>query len=1022
MIIPITNISFQGIKRKSNIIKQTISPEIEKKDFQYPKIPLINFTSQLNINKIDFEYGIQNNFFKLPQVTLSDGTVVQIQPDKSQLECAKKLSEGKSVLFDAPTGMGKTAVAHFVMGKNMAQGKKTVYTVPIKALANDKYAEFSKKYGKNNVGILTGDRKINANAPIVIMTTEIWDNQAQGLDENEASKIGTVIYDEAHYLADEERGFAWEHSMINSGTKGIQMLLLSATIGNADEIASWLDNLSENIKVERVSVSPQERPVPLIWHLYSNDPNQPFKRIMEGEVELKKLEDKTSEIKEFIYQCERYEEELRIKKSLEEKGLSYDEDDINIQLDEKFNSRYREQISERLVGLFGENWLRVDFDDEKNIKKLNREFPALNQVDINKLTALIKQSGTNVLTDRQKRALEIIYRAQYNSNLSYQMTDKDYEYTYQELRRKTAQNQQNSKVNTRTFKKILERQFYKLDESQLEQVTQLISKANVKNINAIHENWQPDDYTTLVEKLRNEDMLPAIIFKLAQNGCEQVAESLAGENEDENTAEAVNEQSMELDLLSLDEKQEVREIIKKYKNQGVYLGIDSQEDMLLRGWAVHHAGRMPQYKKLIEELFSKKLIKVVVATSTLGAGINMPARSVVMTNTAYAEYNDKEKQFEYVPLNANEFHQMTGRAGRRGIDNIGNVVLYNLHTPQDRFNKDDPNARKDKSEKIDELWRAYHLMNSEPDPIRSNFRPQPVMLAKYFSEHGDLQDIWKLIKSSLKIHLAKDPSKVEKQMYKKFENFTQVLLKQGYVFRNHKKQYTLTPKGEILALSQGMNPLMVAGALYDEKLANLEPAQLAQFAAHIQNDDNYAESDALKQLIQGKIAYLEKDEDNLIFLDEYLEVAGIFNDMESTIHRVLNEANVNKTEIRYSDSFSGLVGYMFARLNEINPDDSINNFEKIYMTQNIQTSADTKLNKNYERKATEGNIYKIITGAISTLKQITNICDWAISAPDLYPNTSYWEKVKENAQIAIDLLDKEPINNDPEYANKLSNI
>ena len=75
---------------------------------------------------------------------------------------------------------------------------------------------------------------------------------------------------------------------------------------------------------------------------------------------------------------------------------------------------------------------------------------------------------------------------------------------------------------------------------------------------------------------------------------------------------------------------------------------------------------------------------------------------------------------------------MTGRAGRRGIDNIGNVVLYNLHTPQDRFNKDDPNARKDKSEKIDELWRAYHLMNSEPDPIRSNFRPQPVCLQNIF--------------------------------------------------------------------------------------------------------------------------------------------------------------------------------------------------------------------------------------------------------------------------------------------------
>ena len=70
----------------------------------------------------------------------------------------------------------------------------------------------------------------------------------------------------------------------------------------------------------------------------------------------------------------------------------------------------------------------------------------------------------------------------------------------------------------------------------------------------------------------------------------------------------------------------------------------------------------------------------------------------------------------------------------------------------------------------------------------------------------------------------------------------------------------------------------------------------------------------------------------------------------------------------------------------------------------------------------EGNVYKIITGSISTLKQIVRICDFAISCDDKYPNTSYWETVKENASEAITLLEKEPINNDPEYANKSSNI
>jgi hypothetical protein len=108
-------------------------------------------------------------------------------------------------------------------------------------------------------------------------------------------------------------------------------------------------------------------------------------------------------------------------------------------------------------------------------------------------------------------------------------------------------------------------------------------------------------------------------------------------------------------------------------------------------------------------------------------------------------------------------------------------------------------------------------------------------------------------------------------------------------------------------------------------------------------------------------------------------------------------------------------------LNQIEPN-SIANFEKIVASASEVASSDSEANKEYARKATEGNVYKIITGAISTLKQMIRICDFAIMCDDMYSNTSYWETVKENAQLALELLDKEPINNDPNYANKLSNI
>ena len=117
-----------------------------------------------------------------------------------------------------------------------------------------------------------------------------------------------------------------------------------------------------------------------------------------------------------------------------------------------------------------------------------------------------------------------------------------------------------------------------------------------------------------------------------------------------------------------------------------------------------------------------------------------------------------------------------------------------------------------------------------------------------------------------------------------------------------------------------------------------------------------------------------------------------------------------------------MIGYLFASFNSLYPDESINNFEQITNSGSIAAGSDSLTNSRYENKMSEGNVYKIIAGSISTLKQMIRICDYALSNEESFPNAEYFKIVKENAKEAIKLLDKEPINNDPNYANKSSNI
>ncbi|MBA3046267.1 MAG: DEAD/DEAH box helicase [Candidatus Thermoplasmatota archaeon] len=183
--------------------------------------------------------------------------------DDFQIEACEHITNGDSVVVSASTGTGKTLIAEYAIEFYAAHRQRAVYTSPIKALSNQKYMDFVAQFGKENVGILTGDVSINKEARILVMTTEVYRNMALA-DPKSIEDVGTLILDEVHFMNDPERGTVWEESIIFSPPK-VRFLALSATIPNAREFASWINSIhGHDVKV----VEYEKRAVPLFHHFY----------------------------------------------------------------------------------------------------------------------------------------------------------------------------------------------------------------------------------------------------------------------------------------------------------------------------------------------------------------------------------------------------------------------------------------------------------------------------------------------------------------------------------------------------------------------------------------------------------------------------------------------------------------------------------------------------------------------------------------------------------------------------------
>ncbi|WP_084156452.1 DEAD/DEAH box helicase [Desulforegula conservatrix] len=180
-------------------------------------------------------------------------------PDPFQLEAVAAVIEN-DCLVTAPTGSGKTWIAETAIRRVFDNGGRSWYASPLKALSNSIYNHFCHVFGQDNVGILTGDRQENPDAPIIVGTTEILRNQLyDSMHKAVDIRSDLVVMDEAHYIGDEERGVVWEEVIIYLPIR-VSLLLLSATIGNAGRIAEWIGAVRAK---ECVVVSSTERPVPL---------------------------------------------------------------------------------------------------------------------------------------------------------------------------------------------------------------------------------------------------------------------------------------------------------------------------------------------------------------------------------------------------------------------------------------------------------------------------------------------------------------------------------------------------------------------------------------------------------------------------------------------------------------------------------------------------------------------------------------------------------------------------------------
>lgn len=775
----------------ANYISQPKFQHLKSNNYAYTSKPSFDtfikeYTTTQNDNKntisfkgSDYEQTLEDNYFQLPKGA---------KPDSFQKASAQNIYLDNDVLVTAPTGTGKTAIAHYAITKNLKNGEKTFYTTPLKALSNEKFRDFQKIYGEDNVGILTGDTKINKDAPIVIMTTEVYRNmvfgEKFGKHNDMLDNLKTVIFDELHYLGDVDRGGIWEQSIFLSDPD-TQLLSLSATIGNNKDIAGWMAKTREQEAPEVVAGTNKD------LRNYRANADLPIHTVL------------------------------------------------------------------------------VDVPSE------NRHVP----LEFENITVLDK----------------------------------------------------NSPEKTKKKSKFNER---------IDRLTKLAEKKGI--IPAY-------TYADVVQRLKDEDKLPAIFFVFDKKNSADILDYLSRYG---------------IKLTTPEEREEIQNTLDEYEASGKYLGESLNTKALLKGYAIHNAGMLPTQKELVEELFQRKLVKAVIATETLSAGINMPTRTTLITATRKPSSTpDGPDSKRYI--SPNEFHQMAGRAGRRGIDKKGYCYTLSLDEEQAQI--------------------FDQLVHSKPNSLKSAFKPDYSFIAKYYDACQNDEMLNLICDKSFYTYNKNDrvAQRNKQNLKRMFDKKINIMKEFGYL----KSGNTLSKKGILIANLNGYEQIPIMEMVTSKAFKDMTPVELAASVGALANLDYQKDFKFKTQEVNGAKPFNHDDEKLNKFISKLNSTLAKYNDLTKDDTKAPRniEANYDLTKNIYS----------WAELNNEN-EDSVNNWSRLYY------NADKRHYKD------EGSFFKGIMMTIDLLKQLKLVCDVGINISRSQDEYDYYSNLRANIDEAIDLINKEP--------------
>ncbi len=299
----------------------------------------------------------------------------------------------------------------------------------------------------------------------------------------------------------------------------------------------------------------------------------------------------------------------------------------------------------------------------------------------------------------------------------------------------------------------------------------------------------------LITTLRNYNLLPAIVFLPTRRKCDEAASEVAGDKSQRiDQARFAKRQAM-FDEYGIENPE-----IYKHKHAKILVNA---------GVASHHAGHMPAWKLLIEKMMSDGLLNAIFATSTVAAGVDFPARTVVISNA------DARGNEGWRPLTANELQQMTGRAGRRGKDNVGFVVLA-----PGQFQKPKVIAE---------------LLRSQPDALESKFRATYTSLLNLLDAFRTFAQVKEISEKSFSSFRNPQSAIRNRGVWKPFENRAKVLDHFGYLkYRDEK----VTEAGSWLADLRVDRPLLVGEAMRNGLFDDLPPKTMAGLMASLAADSD----------------------------------------------------------------------------------------------------------------------------------------------------------------------------------------